>query len=326
MIYIRLFQKTNKGLKRSFPLSKIEANSLQSTNASHLAVLDVRAPSSLIGQMTDGETWLLGHLPIESPRPNSYAQTTNHRGLFAMSTRVYDLPTRIFHGLFAISFLTAFAVANIWDDESLVFSYHMIAGLMMCFVLCWRIAWGFFGSRHARFSDFSLRPKELLAYVKGLFSDRSRTWPGHNPASSWAAMTMMILAGGLGITGYLMASGNGGESLGDVHEFLADLFIVVVLLHAAGVVLHMARHKDALAKSMFTGKKQQISADTAPVASHASVGVILFLLTIGFGGYLWQNFNTDTRVLTLFDTPLQLGEIESNYDETDDDEHHQDFD
>lgn len=243
-----------------------------------------------------------------------------------MSTRVYDLPTRVFHGLFAISFLTAFAVANMWDDESLVFSYHMLAGLLMCFALLWRIVWGLVGSRYARFSDFSLHPKELLGYVKELFSSRSRTWPGHNPASSWAAVIMMTLAVGLGATGYLMASGNGGESLEDVHEFLADLFIVVVLLHAAGVVLHMAKYKDALAKSMITGKKQKITADAAPVASHVSVGVILFLLTIGFGGYLWQNFNTDTRVLTLFDTPLQLGEIEGGHDQTDDDEHHQDFD
>lgn len=43
--------------------------------------------------------------------------------------RVYDLPTRVFHWLFATLFVVAFTIGNTVDDESLVFSYHMIAGL-----------------------------------------------------------------------------------------------------------------------------------------------------------------------------------------------------
>ena len=42
---------------------------------------------------------------------------------------VYDLPTRFFHWLFASLFIAAFAIAKTVDDESPLFSYHMLAGL-----------------------------------------------------------------------------------------------------------------------------------------------------------------------------------------------------
>lgn len=44
---------------------------------------------------------------------------------------VYDLPTRIFHWMFAVLFLTAFVITKTVDDESAVFSYHMLAGLVL---------------------------------------------------------------------------------------------------------------------------------------------------------------------------------------------------
>ncbi|MGJ8686012.1 MAG: cytochrome b/b6 domain-containing protein, partial [Spongiibacteraceae bacterium] len=215
-----------------------------------------------------------------------------------MSTqRVYDLPTRLFHWLFAASFLAAFTISNTVDDDDAAFSFHMIAGLLMCFTLLWRIVWGAIGSRHARFSDFSLNPAELASYLKGIFSDKTRLWPGHNPASSWAAVIMMALGIGLGTTGYLMVS-SGSESLEDVHELMANAFIIIVLLHIAGIIIHTLKHKDPIGKSIVTGNKQHISEKSVPVASHTMTGVILLVLTIGFGGYLLQNFDSKTRVLT----------------------------
>ena len=63
--------------------------------------------------------------------------------------RVYDLPTRVFHWLFATLFVVAFTISNTVDDESLVFSYHMIAGLTLCFLVAWRLVWGVIGTTHA---------------------------------------------------------------------------------------------------------------------------------------------------------------------------------
>lgn len=246
-----------------------------------------------------------------------------------MKTRVYDLPTRLFHGVFAASFVAAFAIANGVDDESQRFAYHMLAGLLMLFVLAWRLVWGLIGSRHARFTDFQLNPAALLRYLAGVFSgqttnghpsneqttseqktrEQKHKWAGHNPASSWAAIAMFALAIGLGVTGYLMASGD-AEAYEDLHELFANSFFVVVLLHIAGVVLHQLKHRDQLGLSMLTGNKQQLDQTATPVRSHTLVAILMLVATLWFGRYLLQQFDANSGTLQLFGTTLQLTEQE----------------
>lgn len=234
-----------------------------------------------------------------------------------MRTRVYDIPSRIFHWLFAFSFLVAFTISNTVDDENLAFSYHMIAGLIMVFCLVLRLIWGVFGSKYAKFSDFSLNISELVAYLKGIFSGSNRKWAGHNPASSWAAVAMMVFALGLGLTGIMMTYGLGGDIFEEIHELLANSFIVVVLLHVAGVVIHQLKHKDALGMSMISGSKQGLPDHTHAVSRYTMVGLLALLMTVGFSTYLIINFDTQTRVLAVFGSNLQLSEIEDNESEED---------
>ncbi|MCB0311578.1 MAG: cytochrome b/b6 domain-containing protein, partial [Bdellovibrionales bacterium] len=56
--------------------------------------------------------------------------------------RIYDFPTRVFHWLFALSFIIAFTIGNTVDDDAALFSYHMLSGLVLCFLLTFRIPWG----------------------------------------------------------------------------------------------------------------------------------------------------------------------------------------
>ncbi len=44
---------------------------------------------------------------------------------------VYDLPTRLFHWLFAGLFLTGFVITKVIDNESSWFDYHSLAGLTL---------------------------------------------------------------------------------------------------------------------------------------------------------------------------------------------------
>lgn len=224
---------------------------------------------------------------------------------------VYDLPLRLFHWLFAALFIVAFLVAKTVDDESLVFSYHMLAGLLLGFLVCLRIIWGFVGTQHSRFSGFALHPRDLLAYFKGILSGDKRKWAGHNPASSWAAIVMFALALGLGVTGYLMASGQ-KEAFEDVHELLANGFLVVVLMHIAGVVLHVLRHQDGIAMSMIDGAKGGVPSGETIANSRPVVAVVFLGLIAAFALHLAKNFNSQDRTLNFFGTVLQLGENEEN--------------
>lgn len=225
-----------------------------------------------------------------------------------MSTRVYDLPTRLFHGLFAASFCAAFVIANVVDDESAIFAWHMLAGLLLVFVLVGRGLWGFIGTRHARWSDFQLSPSALIDYGRDVLRGGARRWAGHNPASSVAALCMWGLGLGLGITGLCMAQGIATESLEDVHELLANAFLVVVLLHIAGVILHQWQHKDALGASMVTGRKSGV--DAPDVSAHRFAAAVFLLLTMSFAGYLLQHFDQAQGQLQLFGYTLQLTEQE----------------
>ena len=60
--------------------------------------------------------------------------------------RVYDLPTRLFHLLFAGLFVAAFAIAKLAGDESPWFSQHMLLGLILFFITLLRVVWGVLGS------------------------------------------------------------------------------------------------------------------------------------------------------------------------------------
>lgn len=75
---------------------------------------------------------------------------------------IYDLPMRIFHWLFAGLFIAAFLIAKNVDDESPVFSYHMLVGLLLGFTVLMRILWGFVGTKHSKFTSFALHPKDLV--------------------------------------------------------------------------------------------------------------------------------------------------------------------
>lgn len=223
---------------------------------------------------------------------------------------VYDLPTRLFHWLFSGLFLMAFVIAKTVDDDSSWFNYHSLAGLTLGFLVFLRVVWGFFGTQHARFSGFNLNPMDLVAYFKEILSGGKRRWAGHNPASSWAAIIMMLMALGLAITGYLMTSGPDKEAFEDVHELLANGFIVVVVLHIAGIVLHTIRHKDMIGLSMIDGKKVNIAKDQTITSSRSAFGILLIGLVVAFGLHLFKNYDSQSRRIQFFGTTLQLGENE----------------
>lgn len=235
--------------------------------------------------------------------------------------RVYDLPTRLFHGLFAVCFLIAFAISNTVDDDSRIFSYHMIAGLVLCFLLPWRFLWGVVGTRHARFSDLQLSPVAFVNYMKGIFSQSTHLWSGHNPASSWAAVVMLLLGLGMSASGLLMVTDNGGEILKDIHELLANTFIIVVLMHIAGIVIHTMRHKDPIGMSMASGCKRHAPETGTPVPNHTLAGILFLVLMVVFASYLLMNFDATSRNLSVFGTQLHLGEVEENGSSEHNDKH-----
>ena len=221
---------------------------------------------------------------------------------------VYDLPTRLFHLMFAGLFLTAFAIVKFFDDESPWFNYHSLAGLILGFLVLLRVLWGLIGTKHARFSDFVLNPMHLIHYFRDLLRGEKKRWAGHNPATSWAGIVMMLMAAGLAITGYLMANVSNKERFEDFHELLANSFMIVVVLHVLGIIIHTIRYREMIGLSMIDGQKENIKSDQVISSSRSSIALLLIGLVFVFGLYLNKNYNAQTRSLKFFGATLQLTE------------------
>ena len=225
-----------------------------------------------------------------------------------MKKLVYDLPLRLFHWLFAFYFLFAFIIAKTVDSESLTYSYHMMAGLTLGFAVVLRILWGIIGSRHSQFKNFELHPKKLVQYGLNVFKKNAPIFSGHNLASSWAAIVMFTLTLGLVISGSLMATTPDKEKFEDIHEIFANSFILIVIAHIAGIIIHTIKHKDLIGLSMLNGRKKNVADHEAINKSYVGFGFAFIALIIGFNIVIGKNFNPETRKLTLLNITFNLGE------------------
>ncbi len=230
--------------------------------------------------------------------------------------QVYDLPTRFFHWTFVALFVGAFLIAKQVDDETALFSFHMMMGLTLGFVVLLRILWGFVGTSYARFSTFELRPSQLILYFRGLLQKDGKRWFGHNPASSWSGTLMMALALGLGATGLLMAQGGETlkESVEEIHELLAYSFLAVSILHVAGVLFHMIRFREPLAFAMVDGKKTEVAGEHPIESTRPWIAWLFLILVLGFSWNLLRGFDPKDRSLNLFGWALTLGEEGHDHD------------
>ena len=182
---------------------------------------------------------------------SSSAATAAGRTERPATVRVWDPLVRLFHWVLVISFTTAWLNT---ENKTL----HKGAGYVVLALIAVRLIWGFVRSRHARFRDFVPRPQVLLAYLKSLRSGRPRRYLGHNPAGG--AMILLLL------TMLILTAGSGWLSTTDafwgigwvetLHAAAANLTVVLVFAHVAGVVFSSLAHRENLVLAMITGRKR----------------------------------------------------------------------
>lgn len=222
--------------------------------------------------------------------------------------KIYDLPIRIFHWLFAGLFVTSFFIAEVIDDDSLLYTYHMLAGFLMVFLIVLRVLWGIIGTKYARLSAYKLSPSDLIKYLSSILNSKSKKYIGHNPASSYAALAMFVFTFGLVLSGVFMTAGFGEDVFEDVHELLATGFIITIIMHILGVVIHQLKHKDGMILSMFNGSRVSHEVN-AGIKGNQYVAAIVFIgAIIAFSFYLNKNYDVNSRQLNIFGTKLDLGD------------------
>lgn len=223
------------------------------------------------------------------------------------TTRIWDLPVRLFHWALALGFLAAATIALLLGEHSALFPYHAIIGLTLAVMVALRIVWGLIGTRHARFADFAYGPGSVVAYLRGIATGTGRRSLGHNPASAYAIFAMLGLVLAMAATGIAMATGN--ESAEDLHEILAWVLIGVVAVHILGVIGHTIRHRENITLAMIDGKKD---ADPAHAigSSRPIAALVLLAVTAWWAASLSRSFDPSTGLtrIPILGTSLQIGE------------------
>ncbi len=176
---------------------------------------------------------------------------------------IWDLPTRVFHWTLAGSFLGAYVLA----EQDQLRSLHVMFGYTVAGLIAFRVLWGLIGSTHSRFRDFAYGPMEAIRYLRDLATGRARDYDGHNPAGSWAIYGLLSIAAATAMTGWLHYNEIGGEVLEELHEVLANAWLVLVTVHVAGVIAASVAHRRNLVATMITGRRAAASEVFAGEAS-----------------------------------------------------------
>ncbi len=202
--------------------------------------------------------------------------------------RVWDPLVRIFHW----SLVLAFSVAYLSGEEES--NVHIYAGYIVLGLISFRLIWGFVGGHYARFQNFIYSPKTVIQYLKSLVAKKPEHYLGHNPAGGYMIVAMLICLVIVSVSGLKVLAIEEGEgpfaantpsltiinsSYADsdeiyeneehesdedseefweeIHEISANLMLLLIFLHVAGVIVSGRLHGENLVKAMFTGKKDQ---------------------------------------------------------------------
>ena len=200
--------------------------------------------------------------------------------------RVWDPLVRIFHWSLVATFIVAWLTA---DEESRL---HELAGYTVIGLVLVRIVWGFIGTRYARFSDFVYRPTTVLGYAREMLIGKPKHYLGHNPLGGMMILALLVSLLAAGVTGLALQGAEQGtgpfaslpsgatvtmpgiittavadddndeedegseEIWEELHEFFANLTLLLVALHIAGVIVGSLVHRENLVRAMFTGRKR----------------------------------------------------------------------
>lgn len=165
--------------------------------------------------------------------------------------KVWDLFVRLYH------WSQAALIAEAWITAGEVKWLHERIGYAIVALVAVRILWGFLGPRHARFADFLHGPRAVLTYLGDLLRGRARRYLGHNPAGGAMILALLTAILGTALTGWLLTTDAwfGSDGMEGLHESLAELILVLVAVHVAGVIFESLRHRENLIGSMITGRK-----------------------------------------------------------------------
>ena len=206
---------------------------------------------------------------------------------------VTDAPMRMFHWLFALTFVGAYMSADS-EHWRLV---HVVLGYTLAGLLAFRLLYGLVGPRPARLSTMWRKVSGARAWLKTL----QTAWrPGGNWATVlWRQAPILLMAMSLlallavvlplTLTGYGTFHEWGGDLGGEVfeslHEFFGNTALCLVLLHLALLAGQSYWRQKNLALPMLTGRLEGRGPD---LIAHKRTWLAVLLLWCVLAYLVWE--------------------------------------
>jgi cytochrome b len=168
------------------------------------------------------------------------------------AVRVWDPLQRALHWA-----LVATVCVCWWAGEGRL-SLHVATGYAVLAIAAARGAWGFVGSRHARFSAFVRGPGPVLGYAREVLRGREHRYLGHNPLGGWMVLALLACLAVVCVSGILYTTDRfwGLAWVEQLHRISAWTLVGLVAVHLSGVAAMSWRHRENLAGAMVTGRKR----------------------------------------------------------------------
>ncbi len=178
-------------------------------------------------------------------------------------TRIWDLPTRLFHWALVVCVVGLLITGNVGGSAML---WHFRFGQAVLTLLVWRLLWGVVGGRWSRFAHFQLHPRDALDELRGRGDEGLHT--GHGPLGSLAVLAFLLVlvaqvASGLlsddeiafaGPLTHLVSASTVSQATGYHTQIGKLLLIGLVLLHLLAIVWHTFKGRP-LVGAMLHGDK-----------------------------------------------------------------------
>ena len=198
--------------------------------------------------------------------------------------RLWDLPTRLFHWLLALSVAAALVSGQVAGN---FIEWHGKIGLFIVGLVTFRLVWGVLGSTYARFTQFFPTPAKVKAYLRGEWRG-----VGHNPLGA------LSVFGLLGLLAFQVASGlftndditfygplfdlvskDVSNKLTSLHHLASNLIYALIALHLAAIAFYGHIKKDNLIKPMLSGWKE-----TGEGESAKGGGLVALIIALAIAG------------------------------------------
>jgi cytochrome b len=181
--------------------------------------------------------------------------------------KIWDPVTRAWHWVLVLSVTVGWSFGKFMSFETI--QWHFYLGYLTLGLMVFRWLWGLLGPAPIRLGTLLPRPSELIRYLRHVGQRRPSGAAGHNPLGALSVLTMLVVITAQAVSGLFIESDDFfeyGPLAGYVsettvsrltwwHHTLADVVLVLVVLHVAAILFYLLWKRENLIAPMINGWK-----------------------------------------------------------------------